>query len=60
MDKTPIRVASMKKGKILNIEQYKIKKKIEAVGLEWAEDKKGKFRVWIRLKNDFRESTFFQ
>ena len=50
----------MKKGKILDIEQYKIRKKIEATGLQWIEDKKGKFRVWIRLRNDHRGSTLFK
>ena len=45
--------AKTPKGKVLDIQKYRIKKKIEENGLEWVEDEKGKFRIWIRLKNRF-------
>ena len=39
------------KGKILDFEKYKIKKKMESYGIEWIEDPQGKIKIWIRLKN---------
>ena len=40
------------KGKILNLQEYRIKKQVEAEGLEWLEDEHGKFKIWIRLKKE--------
>ena len=48
------------KGKLLDIERYKIRKKIEAAGLDWVEDDEGKFRIWIRLKNELSKTNHFQ
>lgn len=35
--------------KLLDLEKYRLKLKLRNAGVEWHEDQKGKFRVWVRL-----------
>jgi hypothetical protein len=37
--------------KILDLERYRLKMKLRASGVEWHEDTKGKFKIWLRLGN---------
>ena len=43
-------------GRILNIDRFKIKKKIESCGLKWHEDRQGKIKIWIRLNHELEKS----
>lgn len=35
--------------KLLDLEKYRLKLKLRDAGVEWHEDQKGKFKVWVRL-----------
>ena len=37
--------------KILDLEKYRLKLKLKDAGVEWHEDKSGKFKMWLRLSN---------
>jgi len=43
-------------GRVLNLEKYRVRKRLEECGLEWREDKTGKVRIWIRLRDGARAS----
>ncbi|MBS0617033.1 MAG: hypothetical protein JSR44_02535 [Spirochaetes bacterium] len=34
---------------MLDLEKYRLKQKLKDAGVEWREDKAGKFKMWIRL-----------
>jgi len=36
---------------MLDLEKYRLKQKLKDAGVEWREDKAGKFKMWIRLAN---------
>jgi len=38
-------------GRVLNLEMYRVRKRLEDCGLQWREDKSGKVRIWIRLRD---------
>ncbi len=35
--------------KLLDLEKYRLKLKLKDSGVEWHEDKAGKFKIWLRL-----------
>ena len=35
--------------KVLDLDRYRLKMKLRDSGVEWHEDKKGKFKIWLRL-----------
>jgi hypothetical protein len=35
--------------KLLDLEKYRLKLKLRDSGVEWHEDKAGKFKIWLRL-----------
>jgi hypothetical protein len=35
--------------KLLDLEKYRLKLKLKDAGVEWHEDKSGKFKMWLRL-----------
>lgn len=39
-------------GKILELEKFRLIRKLRASGLEYVEDQQGKFRIWLRLSAD--------
>ena len=39
-------------GRLLNMQKYKARKKLEELGLKWHEDKRGKVKIWIRLNKE--------
>jgi hypothetical protein len=41
--------AADRNKKILDLEKYRLKLKLKDAGVECHEDRKGKFRMWIRL-----------
>lgn len=36
-------------NKLLDLDKYRLKMKLRDSGVEWHEDKKGKFKIWLRL-----------
>lgn len=34
--------------KLLDLEKYRLKLKLRDSGIEWHEDQKGKFKIWLR------------
>ncbi len=37
--------------KVLDLDRYRLKMKLRDSGVEWHEDTKGKFKIWLRLGN---------
>ena len=35
--------------KLLDLDKYRLKLKLRDSGVEWHEDKAGKFKIWLRL-----------
>ena len=40
--------------KVLDLDKYRLKMKLRDSGVEWHEDTKGKFKIWLRLGNQDR------
>lgn len=40
--------------KLLDLEKYRLKLKLRDSGIEWHEDHKGKFRIWLRAGKQTR------
>ena len=38
-----------KESRLLDLEKYRLKLKLRDAGVEWHEDHKGKFKIWVRL-----------
>ncbi|MBL8035065.1 MAG: hypothetical protein JNJ69_15270 [Leptospiraceae bacterium] len=36
-------------SKLLDLEKYRLKLKLKDAGVEWHEDRAGKFKIWVRL-----------
>lgn len=49
MQRKPAEPAQDKK--VLDLDKYRLKLKLRDSGVEWHEDTKGKFRIWLRLGN---------
>jgi hypothetical protein len=43
--------ATVEEKKILDLDRYRLKMKLRDSGVEWHEDTKGKFKIWLRLGN---------
>lgn len=41
--------AVTKESRLLDLEKYRLKLKLREAGVEWHEDHKGKFKIWVRL-----------
>ncbi len=41
--------AVTKESRLLDLERYRLKLKLRDAGVEWHEDHKGKFKIWVRL-----------
>jgi hypothetical protein len=35
--------------KLLDLDKYRLKLKLKDAGVEWHEDKAGRFKIWLRL-----------
>lgn len=40
---------TQKSENLLDLEKYRLKLKLRDAGVEWREDKSGKFKMWLRL-----------
>lgn len=49
MQQRPTETAEEKK--VLDLERYRLKMKLRDSGVEWHEDTRGKFKIWLRLGN---------
>lgn len=38
-----------KECRLLDLEKFRLKQKLREAGVEWHEDKAGKFKIWVRL-----------
>lgn len=38
-----------KRENLLDLDKYRLKLKLKDAGVEWREDKNGKFKMWLRL-----------
>jgi hypothetical protein len=43
--------SSQSTSTLLDLEKYRLKLKLRDSGVEWHEDKAGKFKIWLRLGN---------
>ena len=48
-DENQTSAVAAKDRKLLDLEKYRLKLKLRDAGVEWHEDQKGKFKVWVRL-----------
>lgn len=42
-------------GRILDLNKFRVRQKIENCGLEWREDDQGKVKIWIKMGEMSRE-----